>query len=371
MKTHINSFFEGPMAKQAIIVPVLIMLIFSVFTLTAPMDPEKTAQAVTLGIVNQDEGLPMPPVKVSERMLQGLGGQMPFATQSFDNRDDAVAALEAGDLSVLLVFPTDFSAKAFKGDQARFEIVTSPAVTVAEFQMAQQLERMLPAAMSAGVASLRLAMKEGSMPTAEMPVAAEVTSVVEAGPMASMQAPFAMLYTTWLASLVGAVMMTLATRGRADRGTVALTRTLIPVLVMGLASLCLALVVGATAGWGALLPAWAVVWPTAIALSWLFVGLLSLLGLWVVILLLPLAFYQSAIGGVMAPAAAAPEWLSRITSWAGLEQIGAAYRGAVHGVAMPYPVVLVAIIAILGLALIWIRAALPARAGATGATTAA
>lgn len=367
MQTHINRFFEGPMAKQAIIVPILIMLIFSVFNLTAPMDPQRAAQAVTLGIVNDDAGLPMPPVKVSERMLQGLGGQLPFATQNFDGRDAAFAALEDGEISVLLVFPKDFSAQAFKGAQAKFEIVTSPAVTVAEFQMAQQLERMLPAAMSAGVASMRLAMSEGRMPSGEMPVAAEVSSVVPAGPMAAMQAPFAMLYTTWLASLVGAIMMTLATRGRSDRGVVALTRTVIPVGVMGLASLGLALVVGATAGWGAFLPAWGVVWPTAIALSWLFVGLLSLLGLWMIVVLLPLAFYQSAIGGVMAPASAAPDWLTAITSWAELDRIGAAYRGAVHGIDLPYPVVLIASIAILGLALIWIRAALPARAGATGA----
>ncbi|MEC7762776.1 MAG: ABC transporter [Pseudomonadota bacterium] len=369
MKTHVNTFFQGPMAKQAIIVPVLIMLIFSVFNLTAPMDPARTVQSVTLGIVNQDEGLQMPPVKVSERMLQGLSGQMPFATQSFDDSDAAVAALEAGDISVLLVFPTDFSAKAFRGDQASFEIVTSPAVTVAEFQMAQQLERMLPAAMSAGVASLRLAMEKGQMPTGAMPVTAEVSSIAEVGPMAKLQAPFVMLFTTWLAGFVGALMMTLATRGRADRGTVALTRTLIPVLVTGFASFCLSLIVGATAGWETFLPAWIVVWPTTLALTWLFVGLLSLLGLWMIAVILPLVFYQSAIGGVMAPAAAAPDWLTAITGWAGLDQIGAAYRGAVHGVGMSYPVVLVASIAILGLALIWIRATLPARAGASGAAT--
>lgn len=361
MKTHINRFFEGPMALQAIIVPVLIMLIFSVFNLTAPMDPARTAQAVTLGIVNADEGLPMPPVKVSERMLQGMGSQLPFSTTSYDDREAAVAALEDSDVSVVLVFPPDFSAKAFKGEQAKFEIVTSPAVTVAEFQMAQQLEKMLPAAMSAGVASLKLAMNEGKMPTGEMPVAADVTTVAETGPMAAMQAPFAMLYTTWLAAMVGAIMMTLATRGRGDRGVVGLTRTVIPVLVTGLASFCLALVIGATAGWEVFLPAWIVVWPTALALTWLFLGLLSLLGLWFIIVILPVVFYQSAIGGVMAPAAAAPDWLTSITSWAGLERIGAAYRGAVHGIGMPYPWALISIIAVAGLILIWIKAAIPAR----------
>lgn len=167
MKTHINSFFEGPMAKQAIIVPVLIMLIFSVFTLTAPMDPEKTAQAVTLGIVNQDEGLPMPPVKVSERMLQGLGGQMPFATQSFDNRDDAIAALEAGDLECSSRFSYRFFGQGVQGR----------AGAVRDRDIARRDRRGVPdgAAVGANAASRdvrrsRLASprdEEGSMPTGD------------------------------------------------------------------------------------------------------------------------------------------------------------------------------------------------------------
>ncbi|MAM62467.1 hypothetical protein [Maritimibacter sp. UBA3975] len=363
MATFFSSFISAPMAKQALIVPVAIMLLFSVFNLTAPMDPARSAQSVTLGIVNQDEGLPMPPIKVSERMLSGLGGQLPFRTEAYPARDAAVAALEAGEVSVVLVFPPDFSSQAFKGAQAQFEIVTSPAATIAEVQTAQQLERILPAAMSAGVASMRLAMEQGQMPSGEMPVAATVTPLGEMGPMAKLQAPFAMLYTTWLAALVGAIMMTLATRAMEGRGGAAMTRTILPVAITGVASLCLALVVGAAAGWESFLPAWAVVWPTALALTWGFIGLLSLLGLWMIAILLPLAFYQSAIGGVMAPAAAAPEWLASLTGWAGLERIGAAYRGAVHGVDLAYPVMLIGTIAVVGLVLIWIKAAIPARNG--------
>ena len=273
MSNLFKTFIAAPMAKQAIIVPIAIMLIFSVFNLTAPMDPARSAQAVTLGLVNNDEGLPMPPIKVSERMLSGMGDQLPFSTQAFDDREAAVAALQAGEVSVVLVFPPAFSSQAFRGDQARFEIVTSSAATIAEVQMAQQLERMLPAAMSAGVASMRLAMEQ--MPTGEMPVAADVTPLGEVEPMARLQAPFAMLYTTWLAALVGAIMMTLATRSIAGRGAAAAARTVLPILITGAASLCLALVVGATAGWGSFLPAWLVVWPTAIALTWGFVDRLG------------------------------------------------------------------------------------------------
>lgn len=361
MKTHIDTFFKAPMARQTVVVPILIMFIFSVFTLTAPTDPARTVQAVRLGVVNKDTGLPMPPVKLSERMLGALGGQLPFMLAPYDSREAALADLEAGELSAFLVFPEAFSATAMAGPQAAFEIVASPAVTIAEFQVVQQLEQMLPAAMSAGVASMKLAMAEGRMPTGEMPVAATITTLGETPPMARLQAPFAMLYTTWLAALVGAVMMVIATRKRSDRGTVALIRTLVPVGVVGLASLGLSLVVGATAGWGSFLPAWGVVWPSALALTWLFIGLMSVLGLWLIALLLPLAFYQSAIGGVMAPAAAAPDWLATLTSWAGLDRLGAAYRAAVHGVGPAYPLALVAILALVGLALIWIKSAIPVR----------
>ncbi|MBV7408796.1 hypothetical protein [Maritimibacter sp. DP1N21-5] len=369
MSSFLQKFFARPLAVPALIVPSAIMLIFSVFTLTAPMDPARLAPEIKLAVVNQDEGLTMPPIKISERMLAGLGGELPFTVVSMETTDAARVALEAGDVSVVLVFPSDFSAKAFAGEQVRVEIFTAPHVTVAETQMAGSLERMLPIAMSAGVASMKLAMAQGQMPTGAMPVVAEVTRLGTDEPAAAAQAPFAMLYTTWLAAFVGSIMLTLATRGRPDRGSVAWTRTMLPVVITGAASLLLALIVGATVGWGTFLPAWLVVWPTTLALTWFFTGVLSTVGLWMIAVILPLVFYQSAIGGVMMPAGAAPDWLGTLTGWIGLEAVGAAYRGAVHGIALPYPLVLVGIFAILGLALIWLRAALPGRASKADETT--
>ena len=357
----IHRFLSAPLARPAMIVPTVIMLVFSVFTLTAPMDPARLAPAITLGIVNQDEGLTMPPIRISERMLSGLSGQLPFQTRAFDTTEAAQAALAAGEVSVVVGFPPDFSKRAFAGQQASVDIVTAPQVTVAEAQIAGQLERLLPAAMSAGVASMKLAMASGQMPTGEMPVVANVTRLGADEPAAAGQAPFVMLYTTWLAAFVGAMMMTLATRARPDRGTVAVTRTLLPIAITGVASLALSLIVGATVGWAVLIPTWLAVWPTTLALTWFFVGLLSVLGLWMVAVILPLVFYQSAIGGVMMPAAAAPDWLGAITGWAGLDQVGAAYRGVVHGMALPYPVTLIAIFAVVGLCLIWLRTLMPVR----------
>ena len=84
MPSLIQTFLSAPLARPAMIVPTLIMLVFSVFTLTAPMSPERLAPTITLGIVNQDEGLTMPPIKISERLLAGLSGQMPFQTRAFD-----------------------------------------------------------------------------------------------------------------------------------------------------------------------------------------------------------------------------------------------------------------------------------------------
>ncbi|WP_298500806.1 hypothetical protein [uncultured Maritimibacter sp.] len=370
MPSLIQTFLSAPLARPAMIVPTLIMLVFSVFTLTAPMSPERLAPTITLGIVNQDEGLTMPPIKISERLLAGLSGQMPFQTRAFETPEAAEAALAAGAVSVVVGFPAEFSTKAFAGEQAAVNIVTSPAVTVAEAQLAGQLERMLPAAMSAGVASMKLAMASGQMPTGAMPVVATVTRLGTDEPAAAAQAPFVMLYTTWLAAFVGAIMMTLSTRARPDRGRVAVTRTVLPIAIMGVASLVLSIIVGATVGWSVLLPVWLAVWSTTLALTWFFVGLLSVLGLWMIAVILPLVFYQSAIGGVMMPAAAAPEWLTAITGWAGLDALGAAYRGVVHGIALPYPAMLIAIFAVIGLGLIWLRTQMPVRHPAPAPTTA-
>ncbi len=109
MPSLIQTFLSAPLARPAMIVPTLIMLVFSVFTLTAPMSPERLAPTITLGIVNQDEGLTMPPIKISERLLAGLSGQMPFQTRAFETPEAAEAALAAGAVSVVVGFPAEFS----------------------------------------------------------------------------------------------------------------------------------------------------------------------------------------------------------------------------------------------------------------------
>ena len=60
MPSPINDFRRSKLFKAAIIVPTLIALIFSIFNLTAPNDPEKISSNFRLGIVNLDTGSSFP-----------------------------------------------------------------------------------------------------------------------------------------------------------------------------------------------------------------------------------------------------------------------------------------------------------------------
>ena len=65
MSSSIDQFRHSELFKPAIMVPAMIMLIFSLFNLTAPADPVRTASAFNLGVVNQDEGLSLSTDKIS------------------------------------------------------------------------------------------------------------------------------------------------------------------------------------------------------------------------------------------------------------------------------------------------------------------
>jgi hypothetical protein len=352
------AFWQRPMARPALIVPTVIMLIFSLFNLTAPPDPARSAAAFRLGIVNLDEGLTFPPIRVADKLLENLPNTLPFQIMSFDAEEAARAALEQGQVAAVVILPAEFSKLAF-GDQS-FEIAVWNAqhLTVAETQMAGQLPIMLQMAMSAGVASLRLALAKGRLPDGKLPVTTVVTTLHEVDNTAKLPAPFVLLFTTWLAAMVGALLLALSTRGLGRTGAAAI-RTAVPVVSFGLGALVLATVVAAaTSDWGLLGPVFLAVWPTALALGWLMTGILTLVGPVAVVVLLPVVFYQSALGGVMAPVAAAPAWLAGLGADVPFDALGGYYRGVVHGTGAAMPVAWLGAAAALGLTLIWLSAVL-------------
>jgi len=108
---------------------------------------------------------------------------------------------------------------------------------------------------------------------------------------------------------------------------VAVARTVMPVAASGLAAAVLAVVIVATTGLGVLfLPVWLSVWLVTLALSWLMGGLFALLGPVGLLLALPLAFYQFALGGAQAPASAAPDWLQAASLGLPFDVVGAFFR---------------------------------------------
>ena len=353
MSSSIDQFRRSELFKPAIMVPAMIMLIFSLFNLTAPTDPVRTAAAFNLGVVNQDEGLTFPPMKLASIAMEGIAGKLPYTVTELDNPGIARSALEAGEVATVILFPADFSKLAVGDKNFSIEIWNTQHLTVAETQMASQLPMIVQMALSAGVANLRLAMSKGQMPSLELTVTADVETLHKAESMATLPAPFVMTFASWLAAMVGTILLFLATKQMPSMNR-AYIRTLVPVMTMGLASFVLALVViFTTSQWGLFLGIWLNVWLVSLCLVWLFMGIFELTGLWSLLVILPTVFYQSVLGGSMAPVAAAPDWLREIGEVIPFDSIGAAYRGVMYdaGEGLPFTWLLSA--ALIGIILIW------------------
>ena len=353
MSSSIAEFRQSKLFKPAIMVPAMIMLIFSLFNLTAPADPERTAAAFNLGVVNQDEGLTFPPMKLASLAMEGIAGSMPFTVTALDDPEIARAALESGDVATVILFPADFSKLAVGDKNFSIEIWNTQHLTVAETQMASQLPMMIQMALSAGVANLRLAMSKSQMPSLDLTVTATVATLHRAENTAILPAPFVMTFTSWLAAMVGTILLFLATSQMASMNR-AYIRTLVPIVTMGLASIVLALVVvSTTSQWGLFIGIWLNVWLVSLCLVWLFMGIFELTGLWSLLVILPTVFYQSVLGGSMAPVAAAPDWLREIGEVIPFDSIGAAYRGVMYDAGGGLPFIWLLSAALIGIILIW------------------
>jgi ABC-type multidrug transport system permease subunit len=139
-------------------------------------------------------------------------------------------------------------------------------------------------------------------------------------------------------------------------------RTILPFINLCGASFILAIVIAAATGdWGLLIPVWWNVWLAAICLGWLMGGLFAVFGMISILVILPVTFYQSALGGAMIPVAAAPEWLRVIGEMIPFDTLGAAYRGAIHGAGFGLPLIWLGGAACVGLVLIWSAGLISAR----------
>jgi ABC-2 type transport system permease protein len=191
------------------------------------------------------------------------------------------------------------------------------------------------------------------MPSLAPTVTADVETLHSAESTATLPAPFVMTFTSWLAAMVGTILLFLATSQMASMNR-AYVRTLVPVMTMGLASFVLALVViFTTSQWEQFIGVWLSVWIVSLCLVWLFMGIFEVAGLWSLLVILPTVFYQPVLGGSMAPVAAAPDWLREIGEVIPFDSIGAAYRSVMYDASGGLPFIWLLSAALIGIILIW------------------
>ena len=351
MPSSISDFRRSELFKPAIIVPTVIMLIFSIFNPTAPSDPARILSSFELGIVNEDLGPSLP--LISTQAIKGISKSLPFRVTLLKNSETARDALLKGQVSSVITFPENFSQLALSHKNLSIGVLNSQHLTMSETQIASQLPSMLQMALSTFVSNLRASKLNNQGSNVGMMVTTNVETMFKAKSLASLPAPFVMSFTTWMASMVGAILLFLGTRQMAFLNR-AYVRTIVPVMTMGFASFALATVVTLTTlQWEVFLMTWLSVWLVCVCLTWLFLGVFEIIGLSALLIILPLVQYQSALSGSVAPVSAAPDWLERIGTAVPFDAIGAAYRAIIFGSDASLPYIWLLSAALMGIVLSW------------------
>ncbi len=355
MKDTMKSVRANASFWAAIVVPAAITLLFSFFNLTAPPDAARLASTLHIGLVNQDAGTFFPPINVGKRLAQGFATQFPFPLDSFDDEKQARAALEREDIAAIIILPKTFTKDAFGSDPVRFKVVNAGHLTMAATQIAAQLPNMLRAGVGGAIASLRLAIAKGQLPTGKSPVELSVQTIHKPRNAAASMAPFAASYTIWLAAMVGAIMLFNGTGEVQSARARGLLISLVPILSAGLSSLTLVIILSLTAGLDAgFLAFWATAWVISLVLAWLLNGLLVAFRWPALLLIIPAVFYQVSLGGTQVPLAATPDWLQAVGDMVPFDDIGGILRTKIIGGQNMLPLGPTAAVAGLGLALIWL-----------------
>ena len=351
MPSSFSDFRRSELFKPAIIVPTVIMLVFSIFNLTAPSDPARISSSFELGIVNEDVGPSLPLFSI--QAIKGLSKSLPFRVTLLKDSDAAKDALLKGKVSSVITFPEDFSQLALSNKNLSIGVLNSQHLTIAETQIASQLPSMVQIALSTFVSNLRASKLNNQSPDSGMLVTTNVKTMFKAKSLASLPAPFVMSFTTWMASMVGAILLFLGTRQMAFLNR-AYVRTIVPIMTMGFASFALATVITLTTlQWEVFLMAWLSVWLVSVCLTWLFLGIFEIIGLSALLIILPLVQYQSVLSGSVAPVSAAPDWLERIGTAVPFDAIGAAYRAIIFGSDASLPFIWLLSAALIGIVLSW------------------
>ncbi len=294
---------HSPIMRAALIVPVVIMFLFSFFNLSAPLDAQRAMAGLDVGVVNLDTG--MGPLKLSERMMGGMEENLPFGVVPFESAEAGRAALEDGAIAALITVPADFSSAAASGGTIAMVVTASQHRSPVETQLGGMLGQQLQAGATAAMAQAPLPVK---------PVLTVTTEYLHQAPnQAALLAPAIATFAIWVGSLAGGVMLFVASEQMIVRSGAARAtglRAILPLAVAGVASLVLALVIAWLAeSWEALLALWLVLWAAIYSIGVLVGGFLAVFRLWSLLILLPVVFYQNLLAGGQAPVSAAPDWL--------------------------------------------------------------
>ena len=334
--------------------------------MTSQVAQSDAAASMTFGVVNLDEGAPGPlgTIKISEQVLSNMDSGLPIGTASYVSETDGIAALDAGDASMLLIVPPEFSVKAMAGDPTAVRVINTQHLSIAEAQFSAVLPGQFQANMSLAVALVRQALARGVPPNpgAPLPVSATAETLHGVADDRALFAPFVLMFPVWLAALVGAIMTHLASRKIVNRSSmrpVALVRTVVPIVTAGVGTLLTILVVGSSTGlWAGFFAPWLYLWLVGLAAAWLLMGLFSVFSFLAIIVALPLAFYQGTIAGIIAPAAAAPGWLAWVAGILPVDDLMFGMRTIlIGGPEGAVPLGTVFIILLAGLVLNWVGTA--------------
>ena len=351
MPSSLNDFRRSKLFRAAVVVPILIALIFSLFNLTAPNDPEKISSNFKLGIVNLDASLELP--LISTQAIKTISRSLPFRVALFRTSDAAKEALSDGRISSVIIFPENFSELALSDRSINIKVISTEHLTVSETQIAKQLPSMFQMGLSTFISNLRLAKIENKPPSNQMPITIENEALYKANSLASMPSPFVMNFVTWLTAMVGSVLLFLSTN-QITLLNRAYVRTVVPVMTMGASSFILAIVVTtSTQQWGSFFMLWLAPWLVSVCLCWLFIGTFTVIGLSAMVVILPTVFYQSVLSGTMIPLTAAPDWLELIGTWIPFDSIGKAYRAIIFDSDGGLPYLWISGAAFIGLLLNW------------------
>jgi hypothetical protein len=315
MMSSLRALLHQRETRAAVALWSLIPTVFLFFALTLAVDPVANLDRLRLGVTMLDQGVETPQgqVAVGPRLIEGLTNELGIDAVTYSTEADLRTAVEARDVSGGVVVPAGMTVDLQAGYPVELTIVRTDAndsfgnafMTNLAGQLAANLNAVVPAIVS------------GQPPA--LPAIAVATENLAATPDFRFPAlPGTLLLPLWIASVAFAAL--LSRSGDRVRATAGASRTGIAELVVaavaaGIASAVITLDV-ALFSWRSdidLVGLFGLLWLGLIAIGWLLLGTVRLVGLGAGVVLGVLAlFIQQPVSGAAFPATFAPD----VVRWA-------------------------------------------------------